>query len=118
MTIELSVVRGQSPVMNAKTQSRKDAEAPSELSRSNGYAGTFDAMTKPLKIGDYAKFRSEMPGITAYYGIIARSRRSPAGGGGNAEQRARGNFPVVSTYFRLGIARISGCLRLFAHNCA
>jgi hypothetical protein len=80
MTIDLSVV-------NAKTPSRKDAKKPSDLSQSNAdVAGELDAMEKPVKIGDYGKIRSIMPGITPFYGI-SRFFEITARGAGIQRQR-------------------------------
>ena len=99
MTIDLSVVRGRSPEINAKTQSRKDAEAPSELSPSNAIvAGEFDALRKPLRTRGYAKFRSEMPGITAFYGILRHCDETRVRGKGVPESSQVENFPYISTY--------------------
>ncbi len=97
------------------------AKASSELSPSSAeVVDALDAMKRPLTTGDYGKFRSVMPGITPFYAFsrhFCAFAKKPCGWVAYAEQRRGGNFPVVSRYFRLGIARLCGFLRIFAYIC-
>jgi len=94
MTIELSVVRarwpresvdgpgtGRSEIRGAGSVLRgwriRDVVPRGERTRQrrgptpNAYiVGVFDAKKKPVKCGDYAKFRRKRPGITPFYGIL------------------------------------------------